>query len=558
MRSSARRDEPRDRPRDTPTQADPEPAVAPNVSAPPDPPVSPPASAGAPPGTSPGTSAGAPPGASTSARVAKGTAWVIAWRLASRNVGLVSTLILVRLLEPSDFGLIAIATGVIASVDALSAIGVQDALIRDRNRDRALYDTGFAISLVRGVITAILIALLAWPAANFFNEPRLAVVFLALAVGVMISSAENIGIVDFRRDLDFRKEFDLQFRTRLIGVAVTVGTALIWHSYWALVAGLLASRVVRLILTYTMSDYRPRLSLKAWNRIAGFSAWSWLVGILARIEEQANNVVTGHSLGTEAAGMLSIGTEIGRLPTTELLEPLNRALFPGFAEVLEAKATKTALFLETIGLGVLVALPAGFGISLVAHPMVNVTLGARWEQVVPLIEIIAPVTTASIFGIVGGTLLVAQGLMRQIVAITAAAAVSRVALLIVGITMYGLVGAAVAAGLSLLIMQGVVLRLTLHRVGLSFAALGSRLWRPAVAVGAMVAVMHACGMAWTPATSPTLLPSLLDLCERSAVGAVVYVAAAAGLWVLSGRPDGAERHVLNSTAKVVRKLRRKI
>ena len=158
--------------------------------------------------------------------------------------------------------------------------------------------------------------------------------------------------------------------------------------------------------------------------------------------------------------MLSVGTEIGRLPTTELLEPLSRALFPGFAEAMETKATKTALFLETIGLGMLVALPAGVGISLVAHPMVNVTLGARWVQVVPLIEIVGPVSTASIFGIVGGTLLIAQGLMLQTVAITAAAAVSRVVLLIVGVWTYGLIGAAIAAGLSLLIMQGVVLRLT--------------------------------------------------------------------------------------------------
>jgi len=504
----------------------------------------------------PTVSAPSEPTVSTSALVAKGTAWVIAWRLATRNVGLLSTLVLVRLLEPADFGLIAIATGVIASVDALSAIGVQDALIRDRNRDRALYDTGFAISLVRGVITAVLIAALAWPAADFFREPRLAVVFLALAVGIIISSAENIGIVDFRRDLDFRKEFNLQIRTRLIGVAVTIGSALIWQSYWALVAGLLAGRVARLVMSYTMSAYRPRLSLKAWNRIAGFSAWSWVVGILARIEERADSVVTGHYLGTEAAGMLSIGTEIGRLPTTELLEPSSRALFPGFSAALESKATKTALFLETIGLGVLLALPAGVGISLVAHPTVNVTLGARWVQVVPLIEIVAPVTTAAIFGIVGGTMLVAQGLMRQTVAITAVAAASRVALLMLGIWWYGLVGAAIAGSVSLLIMQGVVLWLALPRVGISVATLGSRLWRPMVAACAMVAVMHACGFAWTPASAPNLLPSLFDLCERTAVGALSYVGAAAALWQLCGRPDGAERHVLNSVAGAWRKLKR--
>jgi lipopolysaccharide exporter len=126
-------------------------------------------------------------GKSIARRTAVGAGWIMAWRMLNRSLGLVSTLILVRLLEPTDFGLVAIATGFIASVDALSALGVQDALVREPERSRDLYDTGFGLNLIRGLITAVLIALLAYPLADFFSDSRLAVVMFVLAAGMVMT-----------------------------------------------------------------------------------------------------------------------------------------------------------------------------------------------------------------------------------------------------------------------------------------------------------------------------------------------------------------------------------
>ena len=191
---------------------------------------------------------------SVSARAAAGAGWIIAWRVVTRNIGLLSTLILVRLLQPADFGLVALATGFISSVDALSAIGVQDALVRAPVLDRDMYDTGFSLSILRGMLTALLIAVIAWPVGNFFDDARLAVVMLALSVGSLISAFENIGIIDFRRDLTFRMEFNMQLWSRIVAAAATIIVALVWHCYWALVAGILAYRVVRLLQSYLMSS----------------------------------------------------------------------------------------------------------------------------------------------------------------------------------------------------------------------------------------------------------------------------------------------------------------
>lgn len=220
---------------------------------------------------------------SVSQRTAAGAGWIIAWRVATRNIGLVSTLILVRLLQPADFGLVAIATGVIAMIDVVSAIGVQDALVRAPDLDRDMYDTGFGLSILRGFLTALVIVVIAWPMGWFFGDGRLTVVMLALAAGSVISAFENIGIIDFRRDVAFRKEFDMQLWSRVVSATTTICVAVIWRSYWALVAGILTYRLVRLLQSYVMSPYRPRVTFRAWRRIIGFSLWSWASSMLAQI-----------------------------------------------------------------------------------------------------------------------------------------------------------------------------------------------------------------------------------------------------------------------------------
>ena len=208
-------------------------------------------------------------------RTAIGMGWVVGWRVATRVLGLLNTFVLIRLLAPGDFGLVALATVFIGAVDTLSALGVEDSLVREPSPAPALYDTAFTLNLVRSGLTAGLVAAVALPAAGFFAEPRLAPVLWALAAGTLVAGAHSIGTVDFRREIDFRKEFVLQVVPRLLSIVVGIGAALVWRSYWALVAAILAGALARSGFSYRMHPWRPRLGLHAWRYLIGFSAWSW-------------------------------------------------------------------------------------------------------------------------------------------------------------------------------------------------------------------------------------------------------------------------------------------
>ena len=136
--------------------------------------------------------------------------------MVTRFIGLGSTLALARLLVPADFGLLGMATAFSGSIDALSTLGLQDALVRRRAEGNEIYDTAFTLQLIRAVLTSAILLVFAAPVAAWFKEPRLIQVLIVFAAASLISGLENIGIVQYRRELRFDVQFKLLLWPRLI------------------------------------------------------------------------------------------------------------------------------------------------------------------------------------------------------------------------------------------------------------------------------------------------------------------------------------------------------
>jgi O-antigen/teichoic acid export membrane protein len=464
----------------------------------------------------------------------------VAWRLFTRVAGLASTLILARLLIPDDFGLVAIATGIIGTIEALSWISVHDALIRHPERSRPLYDTGFTLQVLRATLTAALLAAAADPLATFFADPRLRDVVFLLAAGTVLSGFENIGIADFRRDLRFDLEFRMQAASRLAGVVVTVSGAVILRTYWALVLGLLVTRAIRLVMSYAMSAYRPGWSLRAWRVILGYSAWTWAALVVAQIRERVDVMAIGRSLGPGSVGIYALGVEIGSLTTTELVEPLHRALFSSFAHQQRSEQDQTGLFITAIGSALLVVLPAGVGVSIVADPLVRLALGAAWLEVIPVIQIIGIGCTVTVFHYVTNALLLALGQPRLAFWMSVASTPPRVAAILIGLWYAGLAGAALGMVGSFVCDQVIALAVIPPNRRIAPRRLIAVCWRPVLGCLVMVATLHLAGLAWTTAAGDDVWSLMAGLVEPAIIGAACYGSAVIALWLLVGRPDGAE------------------
>ena len=496
----------------------------------------------------------APAPASLLLKTVRGTGWVIGWRMATRLLGMVSTLTLVRLLLPADFGLVALATSFAQSIEALAVLSVEEAVVREKAPTRDIYDTGFTVNALRSVVTAAVILALAVPAGSFFAEPRLTTIVIALALGTLLDGFANIGIVDFRRDFAFGKEFQLYILPRLVAILLTLAAAFIWRSYWALVVGILASRALRVIFSYRMHPFRPRFTVRAWRRLVGYSTWSWAVSVVILMRDRSDSILIGRMLNPTQVGIYSIGFEVAALPTTELVEPLCRAAFSGFAAARNADLTPGDTYLRIIATMALLTLPAGIGISLIADPLVKLAFGVLWAGAVPLVQILAIAGTLTVFGLISATLISTHGLLRRMFEINLAVLIVRVVLLIVFIARLGLLGAAIAAAVAIAMEQGLYVLLTLRHFAVRLTDLVQHTWRSLLATAAMAAVLLRTGVAWHAASADAgaLAQQLL---AAVTTGIIVYGVVLLAAWLAAGRPAGAETDCLAMARRLAGRVR---
>jgi O-antigen/teichoic acid export membrane protein len=205
--------------------------------------------------------------------ILKGAALAITMRWSDRMIGLASTLILARLLVPEDFGIIAMASLVVGLLDVLLDLGVNVALIQNRNAEPAHYDTAWTLRLLQTVVSATLIASGAPLAGDYFGDQRVVAVLQAMSIGLVLMGLENIGVITFQKNMQFGLDFRFIFTKRIAGFLATIAAAWFLRSYWALVIGTLVSKTTGVLLSYAMHPMRPRISFEKFREIFGVSQW---------------------------------------------------------------------------------------------------------------------------------------------------------------------------------------------------------------------------------------------------------------------------------------------
>ena len=472
-------------------------------------------------------------------KVAVGAGWMIFLRLATRGVGIVSMLVMARLLLPDDFGLVALATTIAGAVEALGMMGLQLALIRESGVDRKLYDTAFTMTVIRGVLTGLIVALSAPIVADFFADDRLEAVLYVIGAVAVLQGFENIGTVAFRKDLAFDREFVLFMTARVTTSVVTFAWALVTDSYWALVAGICASRVIRVVMSYTMHPYRPGFTLAEWRKLISFSVWIWIASVAGFLRDQADAFVISRCLGITQVGVFRLGTEISSLTTSELVQPICRALLPGFSAMHNTGRSVLESVVESFSAVCLLVLPAALGLSLIAAPLVHLALGPNWSEAVPVIRILGMFVIFHVASEIGTVALLTLGRPDVNAWIVVAATPVRLLCLMGGVGYFGLTGGAWALGVSAG-LEGLVFLLQMERYlpGV-LIGMAAPVGRTTVASLAMAGALLAANGGPIFAGADALASAALVF-GNALFGAVVFAIVLVALWLLAGRPAGPE------------------
>lgn len=476
-----------------------------------------------------------------------GALWMIAMRWMMRLFGLVSTIILARLLTPTDFGIVALALIVVGFLEILSWTAVDLALIQKQETSREHYDTAWTIQIIQGAIIATLLIILAPYASIYFDEPALNHVVYLLACSSFIIGFQNIAVVDFRKNLHFSKEFNFYLYKKAFSFVLVVTLAFMLKNYWALIIGMLAAAVIDVIISYRMHSFRPRLSLARLKDIWSFSQWVLLSRIGYFLNQKTDQFVIGGASDTAVMGVYHMSTEIGTMPTAEVVMPLRRAFFPNFAKIAHLPEEYSKSILKTIGVISSVIFASGVGISAVSEDFVLLVLGDKWREAIPLIQILALFGVAAALSSSVELLLLVSGRGDLSTIESWLQLVVLVPVVWFAAYTYGVYEVALSRTLIASSFVFVMIYfLTIATPVRYFSVIGV-IWRPLLASVIMFVAVKWCHQSDLDYIALRLA---MDIC----VGAVVYISSLFFLWTISGRLPGIEQDVCSRvTALLERK-----
>ena len=471
--------------------------------------------------------------------------WSVGLRFAIKCLALVNTVVLARLLAPEDFGLVAIVMSIYLLIDIFQSFGFDVVLIQKQNASSEVYDTAWTIQVIFGFVTGGVMIVAAPFIAEFYGDPRLQAIAMITSVFFVFDGLKNIGLVNFRKELDFKKEFAYQSSVKIFSVAVTIAVAAYMRNYWALLIGMFCTRLFGLGFSYYMSLYRPRLTLQKWRDIIGFSSWLFINAFMQFLVRNASNLTVGKLVGVSGSGIYTYSNEFAELPSGTLVAAVNRATFPGYSKVSHDAHKLRDLYVRAMAGIASIGIPASVFMSVYAPEFVPVLLGAKWTEAIPVIQILGLAYAFVSVNTNVGYIFHSVGKPHVPTLANVFRSVVLLSLLALLVPTHGIIGAAYAFLVLVLIMFPVYFLLLRRVIPISLAEYLSPLVNPILGSLAMFVFMRL----GVPQLGIAMSPSLPGFLLLSLGGGLAYLLTVAIAWALRGRQQGPESFVFDMLSR---------
>ncbi len=297
---------------------------------------------------------------------------------------LVSTMILARLLTPLDFGLLAMVMTVMGFLRVFKDAGLSTATIQREKITHAQVSNLFWINVVLSGLTSLVMAACAPVIAWFFREPRLVGITLILSISFLLTGSAVQHMALLNRQMRFKAIALIEIGSMLVSVAVGVGMAWLKYGYWSLVGFQLSLPLAGLLLTWSVSRWRPQLPVRrsGTGSFLKFGANLTASSFIYSLAGGADSLLIGRYYGPNPVGLYSRAGALLRRPLEQLLTPINAVFIPVLSMVQDQPDRYRNTFLRVYEA---VALTGSIFSALcltLARPLTLVALGPKWEGVV--------------------------------------------------------------------------------------------------------------------------------------------------------------------------------
>ena len=322
-------------------------------------------------------------------KIIKSSVWLYLGQWFNRLIGLISTLIIARILTPDDFGLVASAMVVTSLFAVLTTTGQSFYLLRLKDITTDDLNTAWTIGLILKSLAFLGVFLSAGHVADFLEDQRLVIVLQILSLIPLINSFSNIGMVIYQKKMDYLPDFKLTTFSQTLSFITKISCALIYETYWAFIIAEIVFGLSLMVGSYLLSPFRPEICLKHWKKQWSFSQWVLLKGIFTTLRYRLDNLFVAKFFSANAVGLYSVTKDLATLPAGQIINPILNPLYVSLAEYIDRPNVFADKVQKSILATAIVAMPIAFGISVTGELLVDILLGSKWEAAKSIIGALA-------------------------------------------------------------------------------------------------------------------------------------------------------------------------
>jgi PST family polysaccharide transporter len=325
------------------------------------------------------------------ARTSRATFWRFGGSFIGGLLQFIVSIPLARLLNPADFGVVALTNVVLTFAQPFADLGLANALVQRSNVSDRHVRTAFTMAAMLGAAIGVLLIVAAPLAVSLTGTPAVASVLRILAPGFACRAAAGVAEALLRRSLDFKRQVIIEIAAYLVGYGV-VAIGLAWNGYglWSLVWGSLVQMVVAAAaqMAVVRHSIRPLLGRPELSQLVGFGVGASLSSVFNYLAINGDDFIVGRVLGATSLGLYSRAYGLMKLPHIYVGTVMTRVMFPVFADAQHDQARLQRGYLLLTEVTATVAAPALATLAVVAPYMVPSVYGPQWTGVVTPLEIL--------------------------------------------------------------------------------------------------------------------------------------------------------------------------
>ena len=319
----------------------------------------------------------------------------VIWRSGTQILGQIvswgSTLVILRILDPSDYGLFAMTQVVLAFLTFMNGYFFASSLIQADTIDKQQIRQAFGILLLINVGLALLQQVIAPFAANYYGQPMVEQLLRWQSLIYLSTPFLVIPQVVLSRDLEFKRPALVNLFSTLIGAGIGLAAALSDWGVWTLVIAPVAgfwSRAIALTILTKMYIW-PSFDFRGAGHMVKFGSTLLVAHGFWIVQSQADIFIAGRVLSAHELGLYAEALFLAQVFAARFVPPLNEVAFPAYSKLQHDPSAFSYSFLKAARLVMLIACPLYIGMALTAKPLVATLLGEKWLEMTPFIVIFA-------------------------------------------------------------------------------------------------------------------------------------------------------------------------